>query len=99
MQQSNGLDLIVRGGTLVTDGGTHRMDVGVADGRIVAVGDLAERRAARVLDAAGCLVLPGLVDPHTHMTGVGKSFGSLGEGLRVTSRAALCGGTTTILQM
>jgi dihydropyrimidinase len=99
MQQSNGLDLIVRGGTLVTDGGTYRMDVGVVDGRIAAVGDLAERPAARVLDAAGCIVLPGLVDPHTHMTGVGKSFGSLGEGLRVTSRAALCGGTTTILQM
>ena len=41
---------------------------------------------------------PGLFDPHTHMTGVSKSFASLVDGFRTISRAALWGSTTTILQ-
>ena len=91
-------DLIVQGGTLVTSGSTCRADVGILAGRIETVGNLADASAKRVLNAKDCLVLPGLIDPHTHMTGVNKSFPSLGDGLRAISRAALWGGTTTILQ-
>jgi dihydropyrimidinase len=92
-----GFDLLVRGGTLVTGGSMQRADIGVTGGRIAATGDLSGSSAARVVDATDCLVLPGLVDPHTHMNGAEKSFPTAAEGLRATSRAALCGGTTTIL--
>ena len=62
------LDLIVDGGTVVDGTGAprYRADVGVLDGRIEAVGDLAGAEAARRLDAAGLLVTPGFIDIHSH---------------------------------
>ena len=62
------LDLIIRNG-LVVDGtglaGRHA-DVGVAGGRISAIGRLAGEQAARTIDATGMIVAPGIVDVHTH---------------------------------
>jgi len=61
-------DLIVRGGTLVDGQGSRRRraDVGVRDGRVAAIGDLAAADAAQSIDAAGRIVAPGFVDIHTH---------------------------------
>jgi N-acyl-D-aspartate/D-glutamate deacylase len=63
-------DLLIRGGTVVDGSGApaRRADVAVHDGRVVAVGDDAERATtgARVIDADGLLVTPGFVDLHTH---------------------------------
>ena len=64
----SGLDLVVRGGLVVDGSGaepTHA-DVGVAGGRIVQVGRIAER-GAREIDADGQAVTPGFIDGHTHM--------------------------------
>jgi dihydroorotase-like cyclic amidohydrolase len=60
-------DLIVRNGTVVDGTGAPRFaaDVAVAGGRIAAIGTI-EGRAAREIDAAGRVVCPGFVDPHTH---------------------------------
>jgi N-acyl-D-aspartate/D-glutamate deacylase len=60
-------DLVVRNGIVVDGTGLprRRADVAVRDGRIAEVGFVAER-GERELDAAGRVVAPGIVDPHTH---------------------------------
>jgi N-acyl-D-amino-acid deacylase len=62
------LDLLIRGGSLVdgTGGPARPADVGVADGRIVAVGGLDGARATDMIDAMGMVVAPGFVDLHSH---------------------------------
>jgi N-acyl-D-aspartate/D-glutamate deacylase len=61
------IDLILRGGLVVDGTGApgKQADVGVRDGRIVAVGDV-DDTASRVVDCDGLVVAPGFVDPHTH---------------------------------
>jgi len=61
------LDLIIKGGLVVTGAGISRLDVGVRGEQVAELApDLDPARAARVIDAAGKLVLPGVVDVHTH---------------------------------
>src|SRR5688500_7060410 len=85
--------LLVRGGRVVLPGaGIRRGDVAIRGGRIAAIGESLEGRAARVVEAAGLHVLPGLVDPHVH-------FGIQGawvDECRTETRAALLGGVTTV---
>ena len=61
------LDHLIKGGTVVdgTGAAPRLADVGIRDGRIVAVGEVSEE-AAEVIDATGKLVIPGAIDPHTH---------------------------------
>jgi N-acyl-D-aspartate/D-glutamate deacylase len=60
-------DLKIVGGTIVDGSGSagYRGDVGISDGRIVALGD-APDAAERAIDAEGAVVSPGFVDIHTH---------------------------------
>jgi len=68
MNTSVTYDLLIRGGTVIDGTKAPRFDadVGIKDGRIAAVGDLAGARAARTIDAAGLIVAPGFIDSHTH---------------------------------
>jgi N-acyl-D-aspartate/D-glutamate deacylase len=61
-------DIIVRGGTIVDGSGLPSFsgDVGVRDGRIVAVGDLTAEAAENSIDASGLIVSPGFINIHSH---------------------------------
>ena len=86
-------DLVVRNGTLVIPGvGPVAADVGISDGRIAALGDVLNGATEETLDARGKVVLPGIVDPHTH---IGNEL-SFAEEAHTETRAAVLGGVTTI---
>ncbi len=62
--------ILIRGGTLLTvTGGTlEESDLLLRDGRIAAIGrGLAAPAGARVIDASGRFILPGIIDTHSHM--------------------------------
>ncbi|MGE0767002.1 MAG: amidohydrolase family protein [Hyphomicrobiaceae bacterium] len=95
------LDIIIRGGDVVTPQGVVTGDVAVKGETIAAVtapGVLAD--AARVIDATGKIVMPGGVDPHVHMAHpfripTGEEL--LTRGPDHVGMAALYGGTTTLI--
>jgi N-acyl-D-amino-acid deacylase len=62
-------DLLVSGGKIVDGSGNSWFygDVGIKDGKIVAVGKLSASDATRVLDASGLVIAPGFIDVHTHI--------------------------------
>jgi dihydropyrimidinase len=62
------MDLVIRGGTVVDEGGPFKGDIGVQGGRVAAIyspGSGPEGKTA--IDASGKLVLPGIIDVHVHM--------------------------------
>src|SRR2546430_14980799 len=67
-QQPASYDVVIRGGHIVDGTGSPWFvgDVGVRNGRIAAVGSLANAQAARVVAASGRVVAPGFIDLHTH---------------------------------
>lgn len=65
-----GSRIVLRGGLLVDGSGTQRADLAVEGDTITAIGDVPSRPGDRELDARGRLVLPGLVDAHSHADGV-----------------------------
>lgn len=88
------LDLVIANGILVSSDATTRADLGIADGRIAAIGlALAGREA---IDASGKLVLPGAVDEHVHLQMPVGEFCSSDDFFTGTVAAA-CGGTTTLI--
>ena len=64
-------DLVIRGGTVVTAAASRRADIAIDGGVITAIEpDLSgPAAAAEVIDATEMLVLPGVVDVHTHTRG------------------------------
>lgn len=90
-------DILIRGGTLVSAEGRQRADVLCRDGRVAAVGiDLEVAPATRIIDAGGCFVMPGGVDPHTHMQ-LPMMGTVVADDFYTGTLAAAAGGTTTIL--
>ncbi|HET9849218.1 MAG TPA: dihydropyrimidinase, partial [Candidatus Dormibacteraeota bacterium] len=87
--------MLIRGGTVVTADGERKADVLVRDGRVAEVRpDLPPD--GDVIDATGQLVLPGVVDPHTHLlldTGTARTADDFESG----SLSAAAGGVTTFL--
>ena len=89
--------ILIRGGTVVTADHSFRADVLTQDDKIVAIGESLEAPVgAEVIDAGGAYVLPGGIDPHTHMelpfmgTVASEDFYS-------GTTAGMVGGTTMII--
>ncbi|AWX92386.1 dihydropyrimidinase [Paracoccus mutanolyticus] len=85
---------VIRGGTVVTADLTYKADVLVEDGRIAAIGE--GLAGDRVLDASGCYVMPGGIDPHTHLEMPFMGTYSADD-FESGTRAALAGGTTMVV--
>jgi dihydropyrimidinase len=85
---------VIKNGTIVTADLTYRADVKIDGGKIVEIGP--DLKGDEVLDASGCYVMPGGIDPHVHLempfmgTYSADDFDS-------GTRAALAGGTTMVV--
>ena len=85
---------MIKGGTVVDATGSRPADVLVRDGMVVAVGPELEGRTT--VDAAGCVVAPGLVDLHAHLRQPGREEA---ETVESGARAAAVGGYTAVVAM
>src|SRR5882762_11609383 len=80
-------DLLVRG---------HERDIGIIDGKFVAIGPNLRGTAREEIDATTMSILPGVIDAHVHFNEPGRTDW---EGFETGSRAAAAGGTTTVFEM
>ena len=89
-------DLIVRGGIIQSNAGPVITDLGVTDGKIVALESEISGSAREEVDARGLHLLPGLIDTHVHFNEPGRTDW---EGIASGSRAFAAGGGTTFVDM
>lgn len=90
------MDLLIKGGTVVTESNMFKADVAVQNGKITMIGEnISPAGTAKVVNAEGKLVLPGAIDAHTHLA---MPFGGTisSDDYFAGTRAAACGGTTTV---
>lgn len=93
---SDHYDLLIRNGVCVLPWGEATADIGVRDGRIATLGAPAGASADSVIDARHLHVLPGLMDPHTHLRDPGDASV---ESIATGTRAAVLGGIATVFDM
>ncbi len=94
------LDLVIRDGKVVLADGTFNFDIGIEDGLITQLAQTIDEQADRTIDAAGKIIIPGVIDGHTHfdmpyVTAAGNFHTS--DDFASGTTAAACGGCTTIL--
>ena len=89
-------DLIIRNGTCVLPWAIELTDVGVRNGRIIALGVGPDATSDSIFDARGLHVLPGLIDPHVHFRDPGDPTV---ESIPTGSKGAILGGLTTVFDM
>jgi dihydroorotase len=87
-------EFVIKGGRVIDATGDRAADVLVQGGVVAAVGRRVE--AAPVLDAGGCIVVPGLVDLHAHLREPGDEEA---ETIETGARAAALGGFTAVVAM
>lgn len=89
-------DLVIRNGTVVTATDVFKSDVGIARGRISAIGQKLPP-GRETIDARGKLVLPGGIDSHTHIEQLSAGGIMNADTFETATRAAAFGGTTTVI--
>lgn len=85
---------VIKNGTIVTADLTYKADVLIEGGKIVAIGP--DLKGDEALDATGCYVMPGGIDPHTHLEMPFMGTYS-SDDFESGTRAALAGGTTMVV--
>lgn len=85
---------VIKGGTIVTADLTYKADVKIEGGVITEIGD--NLSADTVLDATGCYIMPGGIDPHTHLEMPFMGTYSTDD-FESGTRAAVAGGTTMVV--
>ena len=88
------MSTVIRNGTIVTADLTYEADVLIEGGRIAAIGQ--GLTGDTQLDATGCYVMPGGIDPHTHLEMPFMGTYSADD-FESGTRAALAGGTTMVV--
>jgi allantoinase len=90
------IDLVIRGGTVVTSTSVGLADIAVTDGRISAVGTNLDAEAGQEIDASGLHVFPGGIDSHVHFNEPGRTdWETIANG----SAALAAGGYTAFIDM
>jgi dihydroorotase len=89
-------DIVFKGGTVVNHAGEGVADLGVRNGRIAAIGEIAEGLAGETIDACGLYILPGVIDTQVHFREPGMEHK---EDLETGSRSAVLGGVTAVFEM
>lgn len=92
------MTILIKNGTIVTSKESFKADILVDDGKISRIGQLQNDKvkADAQIDAAGLYVFPGGIDPHVHMH-LPTPAGFSSDDFYTGSKAALYGGTTTII--
>jgi len=90
------IDLLIRGGEVVTDRDRRYVDVAIDAGKVVGLGPDLDLDATSTIEAAGRYVFPGFIDPHTHME-LPVSGTVSSDDFETGTRAAAAGGITTIV--
>lgn len=89
-------DIVIRHGTIATASDTFKADVGITDGRIVAIGEELTD-ADEIVDARGLLVLPGGIDSHVHISQPSGPGIVMADDFESATRAAAFGGNTFVM--
>ena len=87
---------LLKGGVVVSGSGTKRADILIENNKIAAVGRNLRCAADAVTDVTGCILFPGFIDAHTHFD-LDVAGTTTADNFYTGSRAALRGGTTTII--
>lgn len=92
------LDTVIRGGTIHAPDSSFRGDLGIAGETIAVVAEGGGLEGRQVIEAEGRHVFPGFIDPHIHIHLPFMGTNAIDDHASAT-RAALVGGTTTVLEM
>jgi allantoinase len=90
------LELIIRNGNLVTSTGVTKTDIGIAEGKIVALLPSITASTREEINATGLHIFPGVIDAHVHFNEPGRTDW---EGIETGSRALAAGGGTMFFDM
>ncbi len=87
--------MVIRNGKIATAADVFTCDIGITNGKIVALGENLD--GDEVIDATGKIVLPGGVDAHLHLDQPTGDGSVMADDFHTGTRSAACGGTTTVI--
>jgi dihydroorotase-like cyclic amidohydrolase len=94
---SSVVDLVIKNGRVVTPNNIFEAGIGIDAGKIVAIAkEVNLPKADKVIDVGGNLLLPGVIDAHTHFREPGRTTG---EDFETGTKAAAAGGVTAVFEM